>query len=232
MFLTAEIWALEAYIGMQPYSEIIATVGKAMLITAAVIVGVLVVAVGLLVAGLAIAAAVIGAVIFGLYQFGVMIYDIGAAIPEAFGNAVKFMGTLGSDMITGLVNGITGGAAAVVTAISDTISGGIKAAKKLLLSDSPSKVFAGLGEGTAQGFVEGVEGGSGDTQGALEAMVAPPTANAGGASRGGGGVNLTIQNINVSGENAKEQAIDFIDQITAWLEGEGIAIGGGEVAHA
>jgi len=235
MFLHAEIWALKAYIAMKPYRGEIELFGRALLLGAAVIGGVLAVALGLVIGLFGLLFVIVLDVANKIYQLVGAFVEVEKAIFGGLGGAVTWLGNLGSDMIKGLVAGITGGAAAVVGAISDTITGGIKAAKRLLMSGSPSKVFAGLGGDTAQGFAEGVEGGASDTQGALEAMVSPPSVPAAGApgAAGGGGLSLSIGTIVVGGETAKEQALDFIEQITQWLESSSITVGGGEVpGHA
>lgn len=230
LFLQAEILALKAYIALKPYRAEIEAVGKALLIGAAVIAGIVAVAIGGLIAVIGVAIGLVGALVFGIFQFGVMLKDIAVAIYNGFGGAVAFLADLGKNMILGLVNGITGGATAVVDAMTSVVTGAIDSAKHLLGIASPSAVFAGIGDNTAAGFAQGVEGGSGDAQGALESMVTPPAAaGAGGSRAGGGGLSLSIGQIVVSGENAKEQALDFVDQITKWLEGEGVTLGGGEV---
>jgi hypothetical protein len=130
------------------------------------------------------------------------------------------------------VNGIMSAGPAVIKAIGGVVTGAIDSAKKLLGIASPSLVFAGIGDNTAKGFAEGVEGGASDAQGALEAMVAPPAApGAGPLGRmgGGAGITLSIGTIVVGGENAKAQALDLIDQFAAWLESASITVGGGEV---
>jgi hypothetical protein len=226
LFLYAEIWALKAYIGLKPYMGIIKTIGTAFLWVAGIVTGVIVVA---FMAAFASIAMTIMAPILAIALFVAAIVGIVNVVRENFGKIVAFMKGIGGDIILGLVNGITGGIPAVVGAISDAIGGGIAAAKKLLLSGSPSMVFAGLGEGTAEGFVQGVEGGAGDAQGALAAMVAPPKTGVPGAAGAGGGVTLTIGELILGAGTAKEQADEFIGHVTDWLESEGLSIGSGGV---
>jgi hypothetical protein len=81
---------------------------------------------------------------------------------------------MGTDLIMGLVNGISGAAGAVVNAVGGAVDGAILAAKKKLGIASPSKVFAEIGDNTGAGLVQGVEGATPDVQDAFAAMVAPP----------------------------------------------------------
>lgn len=230
LFLYAEILALKAYLALRPYSEQIATVGKVFAIGAAIIAGVVVVAIASFIAHIALAVGLIGAIVFGLYKLEGVILDVAKAIYTGWNDAVQFMTDLGLNMVMGLVNGITGAATAVVKAVRDVVSGGIKAAENLLKIGSPSKLFEEMGGFTAQGFTEGVEGGAGDAQGALESLVAPPSPKGGGlGSALGSGASIVVQSMIVQGENAKELAVDFIEQITQLLEGDAGNLGGGEV---
>ena len=228
LFLHAVILALKAYIAVKPYAEIFGFIGKAALVVAAVIGGTLVAAVAVMAAIMAVSIAVWVALAFAVYGLVEAIIALVTNPMEALKGFLAFMSELGTDLIAGLVNGITAGATAVYDAMASVVNGAIDGAKKLLGIASPSTVFATMGDNTAAGFAEGVEGGADKTQGALEAMAAPPEL-AGGARAGGGGISVSIGQIVVSGENAKAQALDLIDQFTAWLESEGITIGGGEV---
>lgn len=228
LFLYGVILALKAYIALKPYSDIFVFIGKAALVVAGVIGGTLLAAVVILAAIMAASVAVWTALAFAVYGLVSAIIELVTNPMEALKGFLAFMSQLGTDLVTGLANGIKAGASAVYDALAGVVNGAIDGAKKLLGIASPSTVFAGIGENTAAGFSEGVESGAGDAKGSLESMVAPPKP-AGGGARAAGGISFSIGVLNVKGENAKEQAFDFIDQITAWLEGEGIALGGGEV---
>ncbi len=203
LFLQAEILALEAYIATKPYHSLIGALAEAFLITAQIIGGVLAVAI----------AGVVG------------------AIAQVFGPIKLLVDLLGHDIIAGLVNGITAGATAVADAIGGVVTGGIKAAKHLLGIGSPSKVFAGIGGHTAEGFAQGVEGGAGDAQSALEAMVAAPSSS--GATAGGGSQfgNITIA-INVDGKGQSDDglAAKIAAAVRDVLESDALMLGGGEAA--
>lgn len=64
---------------------------------------------------------------------------------------------IGSNIIQGLVDGITGAAGRVVSAITGAVGDAIGAAKKLLGIASPSKLFKKFGGYTMEGFEIGIE---------------------------------------------------------------------------
>lgn len=233
LFIQAEILALKAYIGLKPWSEEIKLVGKVLLIGAAIIVGVFAAAVIGFVGSIVAAVAQIGLLFYALVKVGQILYTVAAAIIEGFGPALDWMSSLGSNMIDGLVNGLIGGAGAVVKAITGVVGGAVDAAKHALGIASPSKVFAGLGDYTAQGFAEGVEGGTGDAHSAVEAMVAPPNAGgAGGGARAGasiGGVQVTFV-IEGGGKGADEIVSKAREMLIDLFEGGSLMLGGGEAA--
>jgi phage-related protein len=63
---------------------------------------------------------------------------------------------VGQDMITGLINGITGMANNIKNAITNTIGGAVNAAKNMLGIHSPSVVFMEIGRQTVEGYALGV----------------------------------------------------------------------------
>jgi len=85
---------------------------------------------------------------------------------------------IGRQVIAGLAEGITGAAGVVVSAVKNAIGGAIKAAKSMLGISSPSRVFAGLGEYTGEGYVGGVEDMTADAHAAAEELVASPRVSA------------------------------------------------------
>ena len=101
-----------------------------------------------------------------------MIAGVIASVIAYFGGVN--WGDLGASILRGLAAGITGAAGVVVSAVKNAIGGAISAAKSLLGIHSPSRVFAGLGENTGEGFVGGVEGMTGEAQRATAGLVAPP----------------------------------------------------------
>lgn len=109
---------------------------------------------------------------------------------------VKKMGELGSDMIDGLVDGIKAGAEKVADAVTGVVDDAIAAGKDLLGIKSPSRVFRYFGEMTTAGYVEGLEDGAPDVDGAVGSVfaLAPPTFGGGSSSVSSvrGATNVTI----------------------------------------
>lgn len=193
-------------------------------------------AVGLVVAALAAIPAAFAAVVNAGRR-------VGESIVEFFGPD-RFI-ALGGDIIRGLVQGIISGTGAVVGAITGVANAAVSAAKSALGIASPSKVFAGLGEFTAEGFTMGVEDSSGEAQGALEEMVAPPAAlsnvagspggapvsapasDGGGASGGAPLVDLRGSTITINGVKDGPDSIErFGEMLTSYMQGKAAQLKG------
>ena len=94
---------------------------------------------------------------------------------------------------------------------------------------SPSKVFAEFGGHTAEGFAQGVEGGSARVGDAVNAMVAVPSRPSGGSrsvtmsSKSGG----NTYNFYISGVKDAEELKDpsFLARLTEALEGAALHAG-------
>lgn len=115
-------------------------------------------------------AAVVAAAVWIEVQFVKALMAVWDFLAAAPGKMVQY----GTDLILGLVSGISGAAGAVVDAVGGAVDGAILAAKKKLGIASPSKVFAEIGDNTGAGLVQGVEGATPDVQDAFANMVAPP----------------------------------------------------------
>lgn len=83
-------------------------------------------------------------------QFGSKLRSGLAAIPGTLGN-------IGSNIIQGLVNGVTGAAGKLIDAVKGAVDDAIEGAKKLLGIHSPSRVFRKIGQYTMQGAALGVD---------------------------------------------------------------------------
>lgn len=83
-------------------------------------------------------------------QFGSMLRDGLASIPGTLGN-------IGSNIIQGLVNGVTGAAGRLIDAVKGAVGDAIHAAKNLLGIHSPSRVFREIGRYTMRGAALGVD---------------------------------------------------------------------------
>lgn len=140
---------------------------------------------GLFAAAVLTVVAVLGLMVAGLVSALAFVFNLAVAIHtalfEALTAAVTFLisvdwSGIGSDLIEGLASGITGAAGFVVKAVTRAVQGAINAAKSLLGISSPSKVFAGIGENTGEGFTNGVEDTEDQAQGAMLRLVEPPPA--------------------------------------------------------
>lgn len=187
-FIQLEIWAMKAMIAIKPYGSVIEAIGIGFGIVIGVIVGIVAALVGLQMALMAVVALFMSAPLYAKDAFA-GIYNFFASLSFA---------DLGTQLIQGLVNGITGGASAVIGAITGIAGGAVDAAKKALGIASPSKVFAEIGGYTAEGMQQGVEDGTGDVQAATTSLVAPPSvAQGGGAGTSRGGAGITVENLTV-----------------------------------
>lgn len=83
---------------------------------------------------------------------------------------------IGADILRGLAAGITGSVGVVIEAVKAAIGGAIKSAKSILGIASPSKVFAGLGGLTGEGYAAGVEAEQAAADKAVADLVQPPSA--------------------------------------------------------
>jgi phage-related protein len=123
--------------------------------------------------------------------------------------------SIATGLIEGLIGGITGGAARVADSLKAVGQGAIDGVKGILGIASPSKVMAELGGHTAEGFAQGVDAGSGASQGALESAVAPPTAaTGGGGGGGGGGVTINVGGLTITiGAGASPETAEKVAEL-------------------
>lgn len=144
------------------------------------------------------------------------------------------MAQIGIDLIMGIVNGITSVHTAVIDAVTGAVGGAIQAAKDVLGIASPSKVFAEMGEQTAQGYSDGVESGTPQAQGSMTSLVSPSAAESASTSAsssgGRGRVDLAGATFNFYGVTGAEGAIEQLrEAFTQILEGDADSISGARV---
>lgn len=178
--------------------------------------------------GLAITAAAVGAVVLtvmGLVNAFKAIWKGAVTAWDAIAN-VDWKG-LGSSIVDGIVNGLKAGASFLVdsaTGLADKVKAGFAGALGI---HSPSKVFAGFGMNTAEGFASGVEAGSSTATHAVDSM-AGAASSAGSQSSGGGRGSAVAPSIVVQlnftvgggGEGAKRELSEpsFLAMLTKAVE--------------
>lgn len=199
-----------------PFIGVMITGFKVLGYTVAAVVGVVVVTL----AGLGFAIGVVwkafellGEGIYELYSelVGIPWGKAGDAIVEPFEKAWKWItsiqwGDLGSSIIDGIINGITGAAGKLWDAVTG-IGTKIKSTFKGILGiASPSKVFEGYGVNTTAGYTRGIEKGTAETRGAVAAMApsaAPAPASSAGLGQSGGTLNVLNVTFEVHAEGAR-----------------------------
>lgn len=89
--------------------------------------------------------------------------------------AVKFY-TVGSDIIQGIINGVTGSVGRIKDAVTEAASSALSAAKDFLGISSPSRVFRDqVGAMLPAGMVQGILAGQGAVRSAMNSLVAIPS---------------------------------------------------------
>ena len=134
--------------------------------------------------------------------------------------------SLGTQMVAGLVGGITAGAGAVRDAVSGLATGAVDTVRETLGIKSPSRVFEELGGHTAQGFEDGITGGAAGVDGAVRAMVAAPGAA---GSAGAAGAGRGVFQVFIDGAGREASAI--VDEMEARMgfSFDRLALSGGDV---
>lgn len=126
-------------------------------------------------------------------QFGSSLRDGLASIPGT-------LGQIGSNIIQGLINGVTGAAGRLVDSVKGAVGDAIQGAKNLLGIHSPSKVFRQFGVYTMQGMQLGIEGAADlPVKAARDAMAAV----------------ADIGPVNVAANVSQQAGVG--DAVTAWL---------------
>ncbi len=154
-----------------------------------------------------------------LSAFGVIVQSALAGLPA-------MLMVLGTQMVAGLVGGITAGAGAVRDAVSGLATGAVDTVRETLGIQSPSRVFEELGGHTAQGFEDGITGGAAGVDGAVRAMVAAPGAA---GSAGAAGAGRGVFQVFIDGAGREASAI--VDEMEARMgfSFDRLALSGGDV---
>ena len=191
--------------------------------------------VGVVLVGALLAAAVVFRSLSASLASAFAQFAVVKAVVETVAASVLRFQNLGTQIVVGLVRGITSAGGQVADALGGVVNSAIATAKAKLGIASPSKVFAKIGGQTAEGFAAGVDAGAGDADDAMAALVSPtpalrgaaPDAELGGASAGGRTVvieSLTIGDSPV----ARETWNDFRALLLETLEADTLQIAGAE----
>jgi hypothetical protein len=139
--------------------------------------------------------------------------------------AIEWM-SLGSAIVDGIVGGLKNGTSKLVAGtkeLAEKIKGGFKDALGI---HSPSRVFAGYGENTVEGYTEGVDRKAPEAAQALDSMAAPPRAG-GAGGRGPVSISMPVTITVQGGPDVAKQLTDpsFLQQLTKALEDVRLAAG-------
>lgn len=156
---------------------------------------------------------------------------LGASLESGAEGIIETASGLGSDIIGGIVDGITSGASEVVTAITNVATQAIQAAKEALDISSPSKVFEEMGRNIDRGLAGGVRAEQGLVAASTAQTVQAATSSAAGVvNHISARVSQGNQTFHVSGATSPEatakaiQAIQLGD-LAAALEQLGASMG-------
>ncbi len=234
------IYGLKAYIALKPIvktlsdfatsatgSKILLTIVKGLAVAfaaVAVVIGV-VVAAGLIFVGTLIAFQV--ALVATVGAIMLFIAEAESALLGWIASAY----TMASDFVSGLVEGITAGAGAVLSAVTGLADGAVGAFTSALGIASPSKVMFGMAGHMTDGVVEGLDDGASDVAAASSGVASASVkgmsdgaSSGANASQGGGSgapVSIMIQ-IDGAGKSALEITEEMV--AAAWQR---LALGAG-----
>lgn len=211
------------------------TVGTAFTVIAA--------SVGVLALALVPFAIIAGVALLALLAIPAAIFAIGFALGVA-GRAIldfkdKALDALidaGRDLIVGFVKGILGFADAVAGVIGDVIGGAAIIAKKVLGIASPSKVFAEIGEDSAEGYAQGLDSGDGAVNGSMANLVGVDDVGGGSASPAPSRASAS-KSIDLAGatfvfngvKDAEHARGSFAELLTMVLEDDAAGLAGAQV---
>ena len=171
--------------------------------------------------GLATAVVGLGVLVVGglLNALGQLIGFGGGLVASVLGIGADLW-SAGSSLVDGLWNGIKAGWAAMLSGFTALVDLLPEAVKNALGIHSPSLVFAELGMHTAAGFQQGIEGGAGGVQSAVQSMVDPSiAAGAGGAGGRSGAGNIFNVSVEVhGGKDAEATGNAVAEAVTVQLQ--------------
>ncbi len=225
------IWGLQAYIALRQFAAtdtfaVLATGAKVLAAVIGALVGVVIIPA---LAAILVPILAVGAAFTALSGIVGVVYN---AIAAQFAMWVN----LGSMLVQGIVQGITGGASAVMGAVKNMAQGALDSFKGVLGIHSPSKVMAQMGGHLTSGLAMGIDAGAPAANDSLGSAVSPAVAQAsaqsGGPASGGGGGGASVTFaagsivINVpAGGNSAEIKAAVLEALTDAFEQAGLQHG-------
>jgi hypothetical protein len=129
----------------------------------------------LLVTGVQLIVALIAGLITAIPQLIGAVPQLITAAVDAFKAGLSNFATVGSDIVSGIISGLSGAWGSLVGWLSEKLGGLLDGIKGLLGIASPSKVFANIGENLSKGLAVGIKGSIYLPERELDSMIATVT---------------------------------------------------------
>lgn len=110
--------------------------------------------------GLALCTAIVDGIIRSIENLGEAALACIAKLTGVWDGSMDEWGHIGENIVTGLLNGITGMWDTLVSTVKGKVNGMVSTVKNVLGIHSPSKVFTEIGENVTQGLVNGINTGA------------------------------------------------------------------------
>lgn len=118
--------------------------------------------------GLALCTAIVDGILRSIENLGEAALACIAKLTGVWDGSMDEWGHIGENIVTGLLNGITGMWDTLVSTVKGKVSGMVSTVKNVLGIHSPSKVFTEIGENVTQGLVNGINTGAPAAQEAIQ----------------------------------------------------------------
>ncbi len=118
--------------------------------------------------GLALCTAIVDGIIRSIENLGEAALACIAKLTGVWDGSMDEWGHIGENIVTGLLNGITGMWDTLVSTVKGKVNGMVSTVENVLGIHSPSKVFTEIGENVTQGLVNGINTGAPAAQEAIQ----------------------------------------------------------------
>jgi hypothetical protein len=152
-----------------------------------------------------------------------LLYKIAKGVWDFFANTE--WSQIGTNIVSGIVSGLTAGAANMLATVRNLANGAVDTFKGALGIHSPSTVFAEAGRNTVEGYSQGVDEGAPAANAALAGMVSVPNADAPAKASTSKAGNTNTFTFNIQSTDAKGAAVEVRKMLTDFFEGEAIILG-------